>query len=116
MSLLPIIASGRSLVTTLLGVRVKRLKGAPLEQETLADISRGRTATPVLAFRITRLGGFSIDELLAGNYPAPGTCRTAGMSRMTNLRLTAREPLPPERLIENDLGQLLRGHSGSVNP
>ena len=35
-------------------------------------------ASPTLAFRIARLAGVPIDDVLAGKYPPPGTCPHCG--------------------------------------
>ena len=45
---------------------------------TLGHIANGRTVTPTIAFRVARLGGVSFDDVLAGRYPAPGTCPHCG--------------------------------------
>lgn len=37
-----------------------------------------RTITPALAFRTARLVKVPIDDLLAGKFPAPGTCPHCG--------------------------------------
>ena len=38
-------------------------------------------ATPVVAFRVARLAGVSLDDLLTGKYPTPGTCPHCGMRK-----------------------------------
>jgi len=35
-------------------------------------------ATPAVAFRVARLAGVGVDDLLAGKYPPPGTCAHCG--------------------------------------
>ncbi len=45
---------------------------------TLGKAIQGRTVTPNLAFRVARFAGVSFDDLLAGKYPAPGTCPYCG--------------------------------------
>ena len=35
-------------------------------------------ASPAVAFRVARLAGVGVDELLAGKYPPPGTCAHCG--------------------------------------
>jgi len=35
-------------------------------------------ATPAVAFRVARLAGVGIDDLLAGKYPPAGTCAHCG--------------------------------------
>ena len=46
---------------------------------TLANIASGRkTPGPVLAFRVARFAKVSVDDVLAGRFPAPGTCPNCG--------------------------------------
>lgn len=40
-------------------------------------------ATPAVAFRVARLAGVGVDDLLAGKYPPPGTCPHCGHVRET---------------------------------
>ena len=37
-----------------------------------------RPATPTMAFRIAKLAGVGVDDVLAGRFPAPGTCPQCG--------------------------------------
>ena len=37
-----------------------------------------RSAGPVLAFRIARLAGVPVDDVLTGKYPPPGVCAHCG--------------------------------------
>lgn len=37
-----------------------------------------RAAGPMLAFRVARLAGVSVDDLLTGKYPPPGVCPHCG--------------------------------------
>jgi hypothetical protein len=53
-------------------------KALHLKDTTLCNVARGRAATPTLAFRVARLGGVGVDDVLAGRYPAPGTCPHCG--------------------------------------
>ena len=54
-------------------------KALRFKKKTLAHAVRPHgTVTASVAFRIARLAGVSIDELLAGAYPAPGTCPYCG--------------------------------------
>jgi len=46
--------------------------------KTLANVANGRTASPTVAFRVARIGGASVDDVLAGRFPAPGTCPHCG--------------------------------------
>ena len=34
--------------------------------------------TPALAFRVARLAGVGVDDVLTGKYPPPGTCAHCG--------------------------------------
>jgi len=46
---------------------------------SLADAMNGRRRISAsIAFRVARLAGVSIDGLLRGEYPAPGTCPYCG--------------------------------------
>jgi hypothetical protein len=38
----------------------------------MMNVDEGKTATPRLAFRVARLAGVPIDDLLAGNFPPRG--------------------------------------------
>lgn len=48
---------------------------------TLSNVASQRTVTPVVAFRVARLAKVGVDELLAGKFPAPGTCPHCGHLR-----------------------------------
>jgi len=37
-----------------------------------------RPASPTLAFRVARLAGVAVDDLLSGRFPPPGTCAYCG--------------------------------------
>ena len=43
-----------------------------------ASMSGHNTVGPGMAFRVARLVQVGIDDLLAGKYPAPGTCPHCG--------------------------------------
>ncbi len=47
-------------------------------ETTLGHMARGRSIGPVVAFRVARLGGVGVDDVLAGRFPAPGTCPHCG--------------------------------------
>ncbi len=49
---------------------------------TLVYIQEGRTVTPTVAFRVARFAKVSVDDLLAGKFPAPGTCPYCGHLKM----------------------------------
>ncbi len=38
----------------------------------------GKAVSPTLAFRIARVAKVSVDDVLTGAYPAPGTCPHCG--------------------------------------
>jgi hypothetical protein len=53
------------------------------EETTLIKSGNGsRTVTASMAFRIARLVGVSVDDLVHGKFPEPGTCPRCGY--MTN--------------------------------
>jgi plasmid maintenance system antidote protein VapI len=45
---------------------------------TLGHIVGGTAVTPTLAFRVARFVKVSVDDVLAGRFPAPGTCPHCG--------------------------------------
>jgi hypothetical protein len=47
---------------------------------TIAHVVGGKAVSASIAFRVARLTGVSIDDLLAGKYPPPGTCPHCGHS------------------------------------
>lgn len=54
-------------------------KALRLGESTIADVAAGRrVASALLAFRVARLAKVGVDDLLAGRYPAPGTCPHCG--------------------------------------
>jgi hypothetical protein len=48
------------------------------QPRTLTNIVKGRTVTPLLAFRLSRFVNVSLDDLLAGRFPAVGACPYCG--------------------------------------
>ena len=49
------------------------------DHATIIHVCRSRrSVTASMAFRVARLVGVSIDDLLAGRFPAPGTCPRCG--------------------------------------
>ena len=48
------------------------------KETTLTNVTRGRTASASLAFRIARFVGVGVDNLLAGKFPPSGTCPYCG--------------------------------------
>jgi hypothetical protein len=54
-------------------------KALRLSESGIANINAGqRGVGPVIAFRVARLAKVSIDDLLSGRFPAPGTCPHCG--------------------------------------
>lgn len=54
-------------------------KALHTNQGALAHAVGGvKPVTPRLAFRVARLANVSIDDLLAGKYPPPGSCPQCG--------------------------------------
>lgn len=55
-------------------------KALHMVERTLTNMSHpsGKTITPLVAFRAARFAKVSMDDLLAGNFPAPGTCPYCG--------------------------------------
>ena len=53
-------------------------KALRFKQTTLGNVANGRTVSPTVAFRVARLAGTSVDDLLAGRFPPPGTCPHCG--------------------------------------
>lgn len=45
---------------------------------TIAHTLNGRTVSASLAIRLARFAGVSVDDVLCGRYPAPGTCPYCG--------------------------------------
>lgn len=52
-----------------------------LHEGTLRNVMSGRPVSASLAVRVARFLGASIDDLLAGRYPPPGTCPFCGHSK-----------------------------------
>jgi hypothetical protein len=49
-----------------------------LKHRTLSRVAVERPVTPTVAFRVARLARVSVDDVLAGRFPAPGTCSHCG--------------------------------------
>jgi hypothetical protein len=45
---------------------------------SLAKVGGGRVASASMALRVARLAGVGVDDVLAGRFPAPGTCPHCG--------------------------------------
>jgi hypothetical protein len=48
------------------------------KQTTLANVMGGRAVSPTLAFRVARFAKVSMEDVLTGRFPAPGTCPHCG--------------------------------------
>jgi hypothetical protein len=53
-------------------------KALRLKETTIGRVRQGKAVSASLTFRVARLAGVSIDDLLAGRFPAPGTCPHCG--------------------------------------
>lgn len=50
-------------------------------ESTIANVvegRQGRGVSPLVVFRVARLAKVSVDDVLAGRFPAPGTCPHCG--------------------------------------
>lgn len=62
-----------------LGGSIVLAKAVRLQRNTTNKIARGaRIVTPTLAFRVARLAGVTLDDLLAGRVVPQGACRFCG--------------------------------------
>jgi hypothetical protein len=48
------------------------------KRTTLSKLGGKCAVGPTVAFRVARLAGVGVDDLLAGRFPAPGTCPHCG--------------------------------------
>lgn len=53
-------------------------KALHFKNTTVANVANGRSVSAALAFRVARLGRVTVDDVLAGRFPAPGTCPHCG--------------------------------------
>ena len=53
-------------------------------ESTVANVIGGKAVTPAMAFRVARLVKVPVDDVLAGRFPAPGTCPHCGHVGETN--------------------------------
>lgn len=53
-------------------------KALHFKARLIARIAENRTVSPVVAFRVARLAKVAVDDVLTGNFPAPGTCPYCG--------------------------------------
>ncbi len=71
------------------------------EESTLQHASRDRIVSATLAFRVARLAKVSVDDLLAGKFPSPGTCPRCGYNPRERAtityapRMSQKPPRPP---------------------
>lgn len=57
-------------------------KAIHFTEDTLSAVGRGaKPATPSLVFKLARFAKVGVDELLAGRFPAPGTCPYCGHTK-----------------------------------
>lgn len=49
-----------------------------MKERSLTNIANGRTATPMLAFKLAKLASVSLDDVTSGRFPSPGTCPHCG--------------------------------------
>ena len=60
------------------GTWVAVSKALRLGKSTAGATASGRSVTPLIAFRVARLAKVGVDDVLAGRFPAPGTCPNCG--------------------------------------
>ena len=60
------------------GTWVAVSKALRLGKSTAGAIASGRSVTPLVAFRVARFAKVNVDDVLAGRFPAPGTCAHCG--------------------------------------
>lgn len=53
-------------------------KALRFRQNTLAHVASGRVVSATVAIRVARFAEVGVDELLAGRFPASGTCPHCG--------------------------------------
>ncbi len=54
-------------------------KALRFQAETLRHVMDGKeSVSPTMAFRMARLAGTGVDDVLTGRYPVPGTCPHCG--------------------------------------
>jgi hypothetical protein len=58
-------------------------KALRLGESTASNIAAGASVSPLVAFRVARLAKVSVDDVLAGRFPSPGTCPHCG-ARVTD--------------------------------
>lgn len=49
-----------------------------MKERSLTNVANGRTATPMLAFKIAKLGSVTFEDVTSGRFPSPGTCPHCG--------------------------------------
>ena len=53
-------------------------KALRLGKNSACNVAAGATVTPLVAFRVARLTKVTVDDVLTGRFPAPGTCPHCG--------------------------------------
>jgi hypothetical protein len=53
-------------------------KALRFKDTTLSNVASGRTVGASMAVRVARLGGVTVDDVLTGRFPSPGTCPHCG--------------------------------------
>jgi hypothetical protein len=57
-------------------------KALRLAESSVSNIAGGhKSATPTVTFRLARFAKVSVDDVLMGRFPAPGTCPHCGHSK-----------------------------------
>lgn len=59
-------------------------KALRLGKNSAGNVAAGANVTPLVAFRVARLAKVSVDDVLSGRFPAPGTCPQCGHSSPPN--------------------------------
>jgi hypothetical protein len=60
------------------GTWVAVSKALRLGKSTAGNVASGEPVTPLVAFRVARLAKVTVDDVLTGRFPAPGTCPHCG--------------------------------------
>jgi plasmid maintenance system antidote protein VapI len=75
--------------TALRFLRARAGSWAPLaralrfQPRSIAYVANGHSVTPALAFRVARLAGVGVDDVLAGRFPPANACPHCGLCRDT---------------------------------
>lgn len=60
------------------GAWVAVSKALRFGRSTAGNVVGGKAVSPVMAFRVARLAKVSVDDVLSGRFPPPGTCPHCG--------------------------------------